>query len=440
MSEQNKFENFLISFFSFYEKQQETVPYNFNVLDEQCGHIVENSHTNMLMKLLQFRNKYGYVFLEDFISMAEFNITIENKAIEFKTEFFTCSDSGKNGRIDGLIYQQGNFAIIIENKINHAGNQEEQIKRYIETVIKKHIVTPDKVYVVFLTRDGIENPDDTSLKCLMDYGICDTLEDNVISGPRYFPCSYSQHIYDWLKDNIQPSVTQKDAVLNAGLIQYVDYLGRMLGRGTDMLAEQKTCREWFDKNIVLPNDIIERNAYLYNLYKYLLKQATEYEAKEKAINVLKNVIEIKNDELLENLLTVTENFFASGKEPLMQKYHMNHHFTYYYIDIRDDMWPKGVQFAWYPLGLKKLCKENELTFYFKSKGERLEAEKEQLLDKLGFKFHDKSRTYRRFISVPKGEHGNGTFLSLNEKVQRQFLESVYREYAEPIIRSVIPML
>ena len=125
------FENIVNGFISDYSHEvstnQRQLGFNFNVLAEQCGNIVENSHTNLLMRLLQYRNKYGYVFLEDFISLAGFNISIENKDVLFKTEYPVGSDSGKKGRIDGIIYQNGNFAIIIENKINHAGNQDKQI-------------------------------------------------------------------------------------------------------------------------------------------------------------------------------------------------------------------------------------------------------------------------------------------------------------------------
>ena len=56
-------ENELIgSFVDFYNKKAEETKFqmgfNFNVLAEQCGNIVENSHTNMLMRLLEYRNKY----------------------------------------------------------------------------------------------------------------------------------------------------------------------------------------------------------------------------------------------------------------------------------------------------------------------------------------------------------------------------------------------
>jgi len=125
------YEKIVNGFISYYSSEvsnrRSQLGFNYNVLAEQCGNIVENSHTNLLMRLLQYRNKYGYVFLEDFISLAGFNIAIENRDVLYETEYSVGSNTGKKGRIDGIIYQNSNFAIIIENKINHAGNQEEQV-------------------------------------------------------------------------------------------------------------------------------------------------------------------------------------------------------------------------------------------------------------------------------------------------------------------------
>ena len=84
----------------------------------------------------------------------------------------------------------------------------------------------------------------------------------------------------------------------------------------------------------------------------------------------------KNDELMERFLTVTKGYFVWRKEPLIEKYHINHPFTYYYIDIRNDLWPKG-------------------------------------------------------------ENGNGTFFGLNKQEQKVFLIDTYKDYAEPIIKNII---
>jgi hypothetical protein len=433
-------ENKLIgSFVDFYKKKAEETKFqmgfNFNVLAEQCRNIVENSHTNMLMRLLEYRNRYGYVFLEDFISMAGFDIKIEKGDVYFKRESPTVSEAGKNGRIDGFIYQKTNFAIIIENKINHAGNQEQQIERYIDDIIKKQIVPDNCIYVVFLTRDGVESPDKDSIRKMKDMGICDEGDDEQITGPRYFPCSYSQHILNWLKDNIHPMVPQKDIVLNAGIIQYIDYLEGLLGCSPNLLRFNNEFKKWFEENITLPDDPIAKNASLYKLYDSLSEQDNDDTSKSEAINVMKNLIEAKNDELMDTFLSVTKDFFTSGLKPLMEEYHMNHHFTYYYITIRDKKWPRGIDFGWYPLGLKKLSKSNELTFSFKAYGKKLSDSVELELKKKGFVYSTKSKSYRKTIDI-----GNGTFFDMNEEQQKTFLEEVYRTSAVPIIKDIIPKI
>ena len=433
-------ENKLIgSLVDFYKKKAEETKFqmgfNFNVLAEQCRNIVENSHTNMLMRLLEYRNRYGYVFLEDFISMAGFDIKIEKGDVYFKRESPTVSEAGKNGRIDGFIYQKTNFAIIIENKINHAGNQEQQIERYIDDIIKKQIVPDNCIYVVFLTRDGVESPDKDSIRKMKDMGICDEGDDEQITGPRYFPCSYSQHILNWLKDNIHPMVPQKDIVLNAGIIQYIDYLEGLLGCSPNLLRFNNEFKKWFEENITLPDDPIAKNASLYKLYDSLSEQDNDDTSKSEAINVMKNLIEAKNDELMDTFLSVTKDFFTSGLKPLMEEYHMNHHFTYYYITIRDKKWPRGIDFGWYPLGLKKLSKSNELTFSFKAYGKKLSDSVELELKKKGFVYSTKSKSYRKTIDI-----GNGTFFDMNEEQQKAFLEEAYRTSAVPIIKDIIPKI
>ena len=433
-------ENKLIgSFVDFYKKKAEETKFqmgfNFNVLAEQCRNIVENSHTNMLMRLLEYRNRYGYVFLEDFISMAGFDIKLKEGDVYFERESPTVSEAGKNGRIDGFIYQKTNFAIIIENKINHAGNQEQQIERYIDDIIKKQIVPDNRIYVVFLTRDGVESPDKDSIRKMKDMGICDEGDDEQITGPRYFPCSYSQHILNWLKDNIHPMVPQKDIVLNAGIIQYIDYLEGLLGCSPNLLRFNNEFKKWFEENITLPDDPIAKNASLYKLYDSLSEQDNDDTSKSEAINVMKNLIEAKNDELMDTFLSVTKDFFTSGLKPLMEEYHMNHHFTYYYITIRDKKWPRGIDFGWYPLGLKKLSKSNELTFSFKAYGKKLSDSVELELKKKGFVYSTKSKSYRKTIDI-----GNGTFFDMNEEQQKTFLEEVYRTSAVPIIKDIIPKI
>lgn len=422
--------------------------FSFNLLVEQCGSVIENSHTNFLMRLLQYKNKHGYAFLENFLAIAEFDIQIGiSSNVQFEKEFFGKNENGAAGRIDGLIYEKDVFAIIIENKINHAGNQKEQIKRYIESVLQDQIVSNDEqIFVVYLTRDGVEKPDSESIACMMEHGICDEEEkDNnnnvtVISGSRYFACSYSANIVDWLKENIQPSVPQKDFVLNAGLIQYIDYLEKELGMGGEDSSLMKGCLDWFDNNIQVEGDIAIQNALLYDFHTWLDKEylKDKPQANIEGINMLRNIINEKNDVLMSTFLSVTKDFFLSGMKPLMQNYHLNHHFTYYYISIRDKVWPKGIEFGWYPLGMNKLCNSDNLTFYFKIQRKEVDPNSElgKELHNKGYKYHEKSKSYRVELRVPLNEGGK-TFLRLAPIEQENFLKDVYQNYTCSIISIIV---
>lgn len=202
----------------------------------------------------------------------------------------------------------------------------------------------------------------------------------------------------------------------------------------EVSTNQRVYKKWFDNNISLTDDILENNAYLYEMYNFISRQKYEDDiVKSEAVNVLKNLIEAKNDELMEHFLTVTKDFFTRGKESLMEKYHLNHHFTYYYITIRDKSWPKGIDFGWYPLGLKRLKESKTLILSFKFGGKPLMGESEKMLKQLGYRFDNKSHTYRKEIIIPMDENGHETFFGLSEKLQGEFLERVYHDYVAPII-------
>ena len=275
------------------ENNKELLPFNFNILDAQCGTIKENSHTNILMKLLEYKYKYGgYVFLKDFIELAGFNIQIDDsEPVAFETEFFDAvpiienddsikKNKTKQGRIDGLIYQKEKFAIIIENKINGAPPQPNQLERYIKSVLgsgtKDSIVnSSDQVFVVLLTKDGVEPPDDESIVYMRERGILNDPEPNdsskLISGPRYFACSYRYHVLHWLENSVQPLVYQKELVLNTGIIQYIDFLKGMLGQREGQTLLREHCKNKFETII---NDYILN--YIQKYKKDKLKKQIQY--------------------------------------------------------------------------------------------------------------------------------------------------------------------
>lgn len=461
----------LSDFAKFYKGRKVKLPYNFNVLDEQCGHIVENSHTNMLMKLLQYKNQYGYIFLESFFSNMGVDISIGlGMEVEFYKEKYYKRIS-KKGRIDGLIYQQNKFALIIENKVNGAGNQEEQLKKYIEGVLANpKIFDPkifkdgnekkqEKIWVMFLTKNGAEKPDKDSWEDMQEKGICEAggYEENDIHGSRYVAINYQEHILPWLKEEIQPTVMQKEQVLNTGLLQYIDFLEGMLGMrqsDTELLKNGKDfLDDWLNRNKILE---IDKNPGFYKINNCLdgIKNGVDNQLKEmlkgggedvvdycRYAGLLNSLLEEINDEPMTEFFEITRNYFES--KGLMTKCVISHIFNYYYIQIRDVSWPRSVHFEWYPLGVKKLTdpEQKEFTFCFHVENAKIRwkfENNEEIMncfDTNGFKMETRSRTLT-FIQL----YQINTNPFINKNDLDVFLKKVYGSVTNDMIEQINKIL
>ena len=188
------------------EKEEEKLPYHINVIDEL--HINENAHSRVLTKLLQYKNeKKEYLILQSLLNyivnskkMATFNqISIKEPTI-----------TQEIARID-LWVRDENYAIIFENKIYNAADQDAQICRYIERTKEKKY-QEGQIFVIYLSRDGKE-PDEQS------WG---SYKESFKS--RYVNLSFRYDILPWLKNDVIPNVRQKDVYLLSALQQYVFFL------------------------------------------------------------------------------------------------------------------------------------------------------------------------------------------------------------------------
>lgn len=386
------------------KKNQDSIPYIFNVLDEQCGNIVENSHTNMLMKLLQYKNQYyGYAFLKSFFLYLGLDISIGSGQVVFDKERYI----DNIGRIDGLIFQKDQFALIIENKVNGASNQDQQLMKYIEGVLgdenifsKGNIDNKDKIWVIYLTKDGTvkKKPDDKSVKCMREYGICSKSKEvaeevaEEVEGPRYAAINYQEHILPWLKEEIQPIVMQKEQILNTGLLQYIDFLEGMLGlrkSDVDLLNEgKKKVKEWlYNNNLDINKNFEETNQFLDPIRNINSDQLNKL-AETKKWNIaelrgfaglLTNIVKEINEEPMIDFIKITRDFFESNK--LMNECVISHVFNYYYIQIRKASWPRSIHFEWNPLGIKKITsKKDKVTFCFHVEGSEKIRDKFSLIN------------------------------------------------------------
>lgn len=212
--EYKKMSSFVSSFADKFKKERLLLPYHINVIDEL--YINENAHSRILTKLLQFKDVKGeYEFLK---LLLDYIVQIKKKDCFHFIEICKPEITQEQERID-LWIRDEKFALIFENKIYNAQDQEAQISRYIEKTLRKGYLQ-ENVFVVYLSQDGFE-PNNQSWG---DY-------KNHFSD-RYVNLSFKEDILFWLKQIILPTIRYKDQYLLNAVSQYIDYLEGFFGLRT----------------------------------------------------------------------------------------------------------------------------------------------------------------------------------------------------------------
>lgn len=147
-------------------------------------------HSSFLAELLNPNGNHGMgnAFLRQFLQLVikeqpdyiqsdKVNQNIVERFIGQVTE-------NEGGRLD-IIIEDGNHAVIIENKI-YAGDQAWQLLRY-DNYGKKHFPVPGDYHLIYLTLDGHEANDSSTGNLSLDY----------------IRISYSKDILDWLHQCVQ---------------------------------------------------------------------------------------------------------------------------------------------------------------------------------------------------------------------------------------------
>ena len=205
----NEMNNFFVNMKNLSSKMNELkikTPGTMNVAEIMIRHHLENQHSNIIAFLVnpsEIHNhpEYGYLFLN---MLKEKGLGIEGKEIY---KVFRENSTDEFRRMDIFIETDSDF-IIIENKIN-AGDQENQIKDYVEYV-KKHYEVSNNVFVCYLTKFGVE-PSEKSI----------TKEQlNILrKNNQFVSLSYSDDVLNWLNEL---KVKENEDVLKSGIIQYID--------------------------------------------------------------------------------------------------------------------------------------------------------------------------------------------------------------------------
>lgn len=190
--------------------------YNANIITEL--HANENAHSRILRMFLQYDDgKKEYPILRKFLQIPKVKNIFGNKEFEFPVF------SNEQERIDVLIEEPRSFAIIIENKIKGATDQDRQLERYIESVME-HRVPSDNIYAIYLTDSGDKEVSDDSFtnnaKERLGYN-----DENDMG--RFIPMNYRYDILPWLEKEVLPNCAYKEELLISALKQYIDYLKKI---------------------------------------------------------------------------------------------------------------------------------------------------------------------------------------------------------------------
>ena len=183
------------------------LPYHLNVIDEL--HINENGHSRILYKLLLYVNVNGeYEILESLINyIQQHTHSSEFDRIQIKKPYIT----QETKRID-LWVRDSNYALIFENKIYNAVDQEAQLSRYIDCTKECKYEEKD-IFVIYLPPSSGKEPDPKSWGKYKK-----RFED------RYINLSFEKDILPWLEDEVLPNINNKDIYLRSAIRQYTDYL------------------------------------------------------------------------------------------------------------------------------------------------------------------------------------------------------------------------
>lgn len=196
----------------FVAAKKKNLPYNINVIDEL--HANENAHSRILRKLLQYKDSfYRYRILE---SLLHYISLLEGKEEFAKIEIQKPTITQEKERIDLWIRdKESGYAIILENKIKGAVDQDAQLARYIQST-RQSGFNEENIYVIYLPSDEHEPADYSWQYNNVDYK--ESFKD------RYVNLSFKSHILPWLKEEILPNCIIKEELLISAIKQYIDHL------------------------------------------------------------------------------------------------------------------------------------------------------------------------------------------------------------------------
>jgi len=277
----NDFSN---SFMEIYEFEKSKLPYHINILDILWAN--ENAHSRILAELLKQESKKKYEILDSFLEILQ----VSGEKLKTIRPRIT----SEKDRIDLLILDK-EYAIIIENKIHNAKDQESQIARYIKNVLAKGY-EEKQIFVVYLTGNDNKKPEKQSW-------IYENVDYKERFKERYFPLSFKYDILYWLKNNALHNCKIREVYLKSTIEQYIDYLEGMFNLRKNQYNMNKELQNHIKESLEL-NSTPEKNL---QVLKGKLSEITKVE------DQIRNMVLAIETECLKNWLEKLETQFPNYK-------------------------------------------------------------------------------------------------------------------------------
>lgn len=312
----------LLDKFSFvYDSEINKLPYRLNLLDDLSTN--ENAHSKFLIRLLQ--HQPALINFINFINNDEsnnftFDVSIIKKPILTYEKL----------RIDGLIKENNKYAIIIENKIHNAVEQEHQIGRYINKC-KSIGFSVEQIFVIYLTRTERDNHSEQTWG--NEYSLSNF-------NKRYSKLSYKSKILPWLESYLG-TLSPKEELIKSAVIQYIDHL-----------------KHFFNKKEIYSKMNAELQKFLSTELNLNADNAENIEVVERKINEISNL-----KEQLEELARVTKKkLFEDWKKNLDEHFE----FTEYvkFNQSKDSFIKTGVTLEYEGKVFSILIEHNYKAIYF----------------------------------------------------------------------------
>ena len=220
------------------EEVKESQPFLLNVLLEAQPN--EEGVSRILKGFLNYRQDGEYVALRSFVRKflnEELAMQIKKPVLQ-EEEYVTDLK-----RIDILVYEKGRYAIVFENKIWDAPEQDGQLANYIRGLKdQKYGLTDDQVYIIYLPSDEGHGPTDRS----WDRNIQKLYKD------RYRKVSFKEGIIGWLDSEEMKSIG--DPNFSQSRFLFSDYLKRVFNLTPTDNMEQKEIDKHIKSRLDLNGD------------------------------------------------------------------------------------------------------------------------------------------------------------------------------------------